>query len=328
MTTLSTSKAPLSAPRSTALPTLSAALTTAFMAALLAACGGGGGGSPPAVVTQPPVTVPEPGAPTLTGDTSLDGYNWINYRRQQTGLGVLARNARIDLAAQGHSNYQRQNNTITHDQTSGLPGFTGAKLDNRLAAAGYALVGPFAYGEVISAASETSGFYHAEELIGAIYHRFVILEPVFREAGTGSATGNGYTYFTADLAASGGYAAGVGRGQLAVYPPPNQTRVPLNFFSDTESPDPVPNQNEVGYPISVQGNITAAVNVQTFTVRPRGGADLPVRLMTNATDRETPVKAAAIIPLSVLKAATVYDVTFTGTVDGVTANRSWSFTTR
>ncbi|WP_082551814.1 CAP domain-containing protein [Massilia sp. Root351] len=318
-------KAPRSAPISTALT----ALTAAFMAALLAACGGGGGGSTAAVATPSTVNTPaEPGAPTLSGDIPLDGYNWINYRRQQAGLAALARNARIDLAAQAHSSYQRQNNTVTHDQTAGLPGFTGVTLKDRLASAGYALVGAYAYGEVISAASETSGFYHAEELITAIYHRFVIMEPVFREAGTGSATGNGYTYFTADFATTNGYGAGVGRGKLVVYPAVNQTRVPLNFFSDTESPDPVPNQNEVGYPISVQGDISAAVNVQTFTVRPRGGADLPVRLLTRATDRETPVAGAAIIPLSVLKAATTYDVTFTGTVDGVTANRSWSFTTK
>jgi uncharacterized protein YkwD len=307
----------------------SAAVSVALMAALLAACGGGGGGSTAAVTAPPTVTVPpEPGAPTLSGDAALDGYNWMNYRRQQAGLAALTRNARLDAAALGHSNYQRLNNVVSHDQTPGQPGYTGATLKDRLATAGYTLVGPFAYGEVISAASDTSGFYHAEELIGAIYHRFVIMEPVFREAGTGVATGNGYTYFTADIAASGGYGPGVGRGKLSVYPPPNQTRVPLNFFSDTESPDPVPNQNEVGYPISVQGDIEANVNVQTFTVRPRGGADLPVRLMTNATDRQTPTKAAAIIPLSVLKSGTTYDVTFTGTVDGVTANRNWSFTTK
>lgn len=310
-------------------PPSKVSVLAAVMAAMLAACGGGGGGSSTVASTPPAVTVPaEPGAPSATGDAALDGYNWINYRRQQSGLAALSRNARIDTAALGHSNYQRQNNTVTHTQTSGMPGFTGATLADRLHNAGYALVGPFAYGEVISAASDPSGFYHAEELIGAIYHRFVILEPVFREAGTGVATGNGYTYFTADFATSSGYGAGVGRGNLAVYPPPNQTRVPLNFFSDTESPDPVPNQNEVGYPISVQGDISAVLNVQTFTVRPRGGADLPVRLMTSATDHETPVAAAAIVPLSVLKTGTTYDVTFTGTVDGVTANRSWSFTTK
>jgi uncharacterized protein YkwD len=306
-----------------------ASLSALMLAALLAACGGGGGGTASVTPVVPaPVLPAEPGAPALTGDASLDGYNWINYRRQLTSLAPMSRNALIDRAAQAHSNYQRQNNTITHTQTSGKPGFTGATLADRLKGVGYELVAPFAYGEVISAASETSGFYHAEELIGAIYHRFVIFEPVFREAGTGTAVGNGYNYFTADFATSAGYGPGLGRGKLAVYPAANQTRVALNFFSDSESPDPVPNQNEVGYPISVHGDISAVLNVFTFTVRPRGGSDLAVRLLTRASDAETPRSAAAIVPLSVLKAATVYDVTFTGTVDGVAANRSWSFTTK
>ncbi|WP_228894058.1 CAP domain-containing protein [Pseudoduganella aquatica] len=306
---------------------LTAAIAAAALAAMLAACGGGGGGSNNSAATPATVTQPtEPGAPTLSGDTALDGYNWINYRRQQAGLPALTRNALIDASALGHSNYQRLNNTVSHTQTAGQPGFTGATLSDRLRSAGYRSGG--LVGEVISAASDKSGFYHAEELIGAIYHRYLILEPIFRETGTGAATGSVYTYFTAEFGTGGSTSAGVGRGNLVVYPSANQTRVPVNFFSDTESPDPVPEQNEVGYPISVQGDNSATVNVLTFTVRPRGGADLPVRLMTRLSDRETPLAAAAIIPLSVLKAATVYDVSFTGTVDGVTANRSWSFTTK
>lgn len=300
------------------------------LAALLTACGGGGGGSAASVTPVTPAsTLPtEPGAPSVTGDAALDGFNWINYRRQLTGLAPLARNALLDKAALDHSNYQRINNTITHDQISGKPGFTGVTLADRLKNAGYTLVGPSAIGEVISAAADTSGFYHAEELISAIYHRFVIFEPVFREAGIGTAAGNGYTYFTADFAASGGYGPGLGRGKLAVYPAASQARVALNFFSDSELPDPVPNQNEVGYPISVHADISSTLTVLSFTVRPRGGSDLSVRLLARASDKETPVYAAAIVPLNVLKAATVYDVTFTGTVDGVAANRSWSFTTK
>ncbi|MRV76324.1 CAP domain-containing protein [Duganella sp. FT92W] len=306
-------------------------LLTAALAAILTACGGGGGGSDVASIPTTPVTplVPaQPGSPTQTGDTATDGYNWFNYRRQQVGLSVLARSSLIDAAAQGHSDYQRLNNTITHDQTSGKPGYTGATLQQRLTAAGYRLSGANIYGEVISAANQTSGFYHAEELIGAIYHRFVIFEPVFREMGTGAATSSNYTYFTADFAASGGYGPGVGRGNLAHYPATSQTMVPTNFFSDSEAPDPVPDRNEVGYPISVQGDVTSTVTVKSFTVRQRGGADLPARLLSNAADSHTPKSAAAIVPLAVLKSGTVHDVTFAGTVDGIAVSLNWSFTTR
>jgi uncharacterized protein YkwD len=307
----------------------SSAMLAILLAAALAACGGGGGGtSGNPGSTAPDPLQQEPGAPVMTGNTALDGANWINYRRQQVGLAALADNSKIDAAAQGHSNYLRVNNTVTHDQTAGQPGFTGVQLGDRLAAAGYTLVRPFAYGEVISATSSTSGFYQAEELIAAIYHRFVMFEPLFREIGTGAASGSsGYTYFTADMATSGGYGTSVGRGKVVVYPFNNQTKVPVNFFSDNESPDPVPGQNEVGYPVSVHTDITSVLLVQSFSIQRRGGSPLPVRSLNNANGAPT-ASAAAIIPLAVLTAGTTYDVSFSGTVDGIAVSRTWSFATR
>ncbi|MCE3264412.1 MAG: hypothetical protein K0R43_3491 [Pseudoduganella sp.] len=306
-------------------------LSALLLAALLAACGGGGGGDSATPVTPPPVAPPAmpPGAPAATGDTALDGFNWFNYRRASIGLSSLTRNARLDTAAAGHSNYLRLNNTVSHDQVPGNPGFTGATLGTRLAAAGYTLSNPYAFGEVISAAGDRSGFYHAEELITAIYHRFVILEPVFKDMGTGAATtGGNYTYFTADFAATGGYGPGLGRGRVVVYPGDGQVMVPATFLSDTESPDPVPNQNAVGYPVSVHADITASISVSSFTIRPRGGAALTTRLLSSATDTHTKPQVAAIVPLTTLSANTMYDVSFTGTVDGVAVSRNWSFTTK
>jgi uncharacterized protein YkwD len=302
------------------------------LAALLAACGGGGGGDTSAVTgpttSTPPITQ-EPGMPTLTGNTATDGYNWINYRRAQLGLSALARNSRLDAAAQGHSDYQRLNRVITHEQTMGQPGFTGVFLQDRLDAAGYSLRGSSLAGEVISATTNGSGFYQAEELITAIYHRFVIFEPVFREIGTGAATISGsYTYFTADFAVVGSF-NGLGRGKVVVYPADQQANVPRNFFSDSESPDPVPGQNEVGYPISVHADKGGGnVAVQTFTVTPRGGTALTTRLLSIDAGTSTSATAAAIVPLAPLKAATTYDVSFSGTVAGVAVTRNWAFTTK
>jgi hypothetical protein len=64
-------------------------------------------------------------------------------------------------------------------------------------------------------------------------------------------------------------------------------------------------------------------------VRERGaGADLAVKLLARANDPETPLSAAAIIPLAVLKSNTTYDVTFVGTADAVPVTKTWSFTTK
>jgi len=330
----------------------------------LAACGGGGGGNDnPAPVTPPTGNQPDPnqpvipdpltpsppvtdtpatpGAPAVTGNIAVDGRAWLNFRRAQVGLSTLSQNTVIDAAAQGHSDYQSING-ITHDQDTDRQGFTGKSVGDRLAAAGYVFntSAARAYGEVISSTSSGTGQYMAEELITAIYHRFVIFEPVFKEIGTGAATStSGRKYFTANFTANNGYGTGLSRGQVAVWPFDAQTAVPRDFFSDTESPDPVrkiekdgvvirENLNRVGYPISVHANINELVTVQTFTVRPRGGSDLATQLLSNATDEHTGRSSAAIVPLAPLAAGTTYDVTFTGTADGAAVSRSWSFTTR
>jgi len=307
------------------------------VALLLGACGAGGSGGGKSV-TPPPAGSnsgsanldQQPGAPALTNHVATDGLNWINYRRAQVGLPTLLRNTDVDRAAQGHSDYQKTNNTVTHDQTAGAPGFTGVRLSDRLRAAGYVFPpAASAYGEVISATSNSSGFYMAEELITAIYHRFVMFEPKFKEIGTGSATTSAnYTYFTSNFTASNGYGPGIGAANMVTWPTNGQTLVTRNFFSDYEEPDPVPSANEVGYPISVHADLDVALDVVSFTVRARGGAALSTRLLKLGADAHTPQSAAAIIPLAVLAAATTYDVSFVGSINNVPLTKSWSFTTK
>ena len=307
-------------------------------ASTLAACGGGGSDSTGAganasqASAPPPANnTPAPGAtaPVLTNNIAVDGRNWINYRRAQAGVPAVTENAMINNAALGHSEYLRTNNVMSHDQTPGTPGFTGVTLKDRLNAAGYTIPDSgYAYGEVISGTTNGNGQFMAEELITAIYHRFVMFEPKFRELGTGAATSSrGYNYFTADFATRGGFGPGIAANTVVTWPFNGQTGVTPNFLSDSEDPDPVANINEVGYPISVHANIDATVAMQSFTVRPRGGANLQVQVVHSSPD---PAKrtAVAIVPLAPLRAATTYEVSFAGTVNGVAVNRDWSFTTR
>lgn len=313
-------------------------IAAGLLSILLTACGGGGGGNTDnnsgdvgfgQSIADQRDPAQEPNSPQLSGDTASDGFKWFNYRREQLGLSVLTRNDNVDRAAQGHSDYQRLNDTITHEQTPGNAGFTGATLGDRLEAAGYNLRSPYAYGEVISATGSTSGYAAAESLIAAIYHRFVIFEPRFKDGGAGSATvPNGYTYFTTNFAANNGLGEGLGLGGFVTYPAANQERIPRNFFSDQEVPDPFPAQNEVGYPVSVHADIDKTVTVQSFTLRVQGGSPLPVRLLTHAEDAQTPPSAAAIIPNSPLAAATTYEAQFIGAIEGVPASRTWTFTTQ
>jgi uncharacterized protein YkwD len=319
----------------------SAWLASLLMVILVAGCGGGGGGSgdnavAPASVTDnstnvPAGTITEAGAPLATGDMATDGFNWFNFRRQQMGLAALARNTQIDKAASNHSNYQALNDTITHDEVAGKRGFTGVSVLNRLQAAQYQFpASNYAYGEVISATADTNGVSAAEDLIAAIYHRFVIFEPKFLETGAASATaGSGYTYFTTNFATRTLDQGGLGDGRLVTYPFKDQQNLPVVFFSDQEQPDPVPDRNEVGYPVSVHADITSVLTVQSFTINPHGGAALTTKLLRYGTDPEiNRPSVASIIPLAVLQAQTLYDVRFVGSVDGVPVTLAWSFKTR
>ncbi|MGX9785675.1 CAP domain-containing protein [Janthinobacterium lividum] len=299
-------------------------------AALLSACGGGDSGDKTSLSTSTPAgqLTQEPGAPVLSNNIATDGFNWFNYRRSQIGLSPMVRNGLIDSAALGHSSYLNLNNTVAHEQVQGKPGFTGVKLGDRLAKAGYVVTS--LQGEVIAGASNTSGFYLAEELVTAIYHRFVIFEPLFKEGGAGAAvSGAGYAYFTTDLAGNRSYGSGLAAGKIVTYPFGGQQKVAVSFSSDNETPDPVPNQDVVGYPISVHANYGTTVSVTAFSVRQRGAAAaLTVRLLTSGNDAHTPVSAASIIPLAPLLANTAYDVSFIGKVNGTDVTQSWSFTTR
>ncbi|OFA08119.1 hypothetical protein JAB9_03060 [Janthinobacterium sp. HH107] len=299
-------------------------------AALLSACGGGSDSGNTSLSNSTPAgqLTQEPGAPVLSNNIATDGFNWFNYRRSQIGLSPLVRNSLIDSAALGHSSYLNLNNTVAHEQVQGKPGFTGVTLGDRLAKAGYVVTS--LQGEVIAGASNTSGFYLAEELVTAIYHRFVIFEPLFKEGGAGAAVSSaGYAYFTTDLAGNRSYGPGLAAGQIVTYPYSGQQKVAVSFSSNNESPDPVPNQDVVGYPISVHANYGTPVSVTAFSVRQRGAAaDLAVRLLTSGNDVHTPVSAASIIPLAALNANTSYDVSFIGKVNGADVTQSWSFTTR
>lgn len=312
-------------------------LLAACVAALaLTACGGGsdsGSASGDAGVTGPVSTGfsgQDASAPILTNNVATDGFNWINYRRSQAGVGALTRNSLLDRSSQAHSDYQRMNNTVTHDEQANKPGFTGATVEDRVQAAGYKLVGNYASGEIIAATTNNTGFYMAEELVTAIYHRFVMFEPLFKDMGTGAAsTSANYVYFTTNLGATNGYSPGLPSHNIVSWPFSGQTGVVTTFSSDYEEPDPVPNVDKVGYPISVHANLTETIAVQSFTVRPRGGAELRTRLLVKGQDPNTTMSSvAAIVPLAPLASNTTYDVSFTGTVGGAPVTKTWSFTTR
>lgn len=86
--------------------------------------------------------------------------------------------------------------------------------------------------------------------------------------------------------------------------------------------------DEVGYPISVYADRDKVLRVAQFILRARGEPPLLAYLLDGLRDRETPLSAAALIPLQPLRSATSYEVQFEGWVDDFAVSQRWSFTTR
>lgn len=296
---------------------------------LLGACGGDTGNGDLPRATQ--LRAQEYAAPGITSDVATDGLNWINFRRQQAGLMPLQRVPMLDNAAVAHARYQLINQSVTHDEKSEREGYTGTDGPERLRAAGYPLnTASLADGEVIAATSIPDGFAAADGLITAIYHRYLIFEPRFTEAGSGAASRPGaYSWLTVNMVAPR-QSGGLGKGELVVWPMPNQQNVRTNFYSNQETPDPVPLHDEVGYPVSVHADFTSVIHVQSFTLRDHERTDPPlaVQMLNSVNDRDTPASAASIVPLLPLKRGTRYDAEFVGTIDGQALTRQWSFRTR
>jgi hypothetical protein len=261
----------------------------------------------------------------LAVDEQANALAEVNLTRQQVGLSAVSLNNNLNQAAQAHADYLQTNlNGISHDETPGLPGFTGAAPSARLTAAGY---GWSTMNEVISG-GVASGQDAVRGLVQAIYHRFGILAPSVAEAGIGIGTAAGkWPNVVIDFGATVSNAVTMPAGWLGTYPVQGQTDVTRDFFSDTEVPDPVPNLNRVGYPVSIHAGANDTLSVSSFSLKPVGGSVLDVRLLANPADTHVPASAAAIVPVLPLAYGTSYQADFSGTRNGQTVSLSWTFTT-
>ncbi len=257
----------------------------------------------------------------------------VDLRRSQIGLPALALNAQLETAARGHANYLAVNNLSGHFQNQAQypSGFTGNSPSDRIKNAGYVA---WATGEVIA-----RGPFHGEDavdsLIQAIYHRTAIFGTAFDEQGAGISQGSqGITVINFGTQKYPQPSAPA--GWVGVYPYDGQTGIAVDFYSQEESPSPIPtslNLNRVGYPVSLHIDDARTLSVSSFTLAPvdAGGNTLqllPTLLLTKAGgDVHMPASAAAIVPLGVLAYGTTYEANFSGSADGVPLTKTWRFTT-
>ena len=295
----------------------------------------------------------------------LLAYQYLNQLRQRVGLPPLTRDAALERAAAGHARYMSQHRTLTHRERRGLDGFTGAVVAERALAAGYP------HSDVSENVARRRGGAMAsiDGLMAAIYHRFGFLDLAISEVGVGLAQpapdqpsyfaylmGNGAVTALcqgASSAAGGEYyddlcrdrrrvsraawdeaRAGVlrQRPELVIWPGRGERDVPPAFYN--EVPDPLPDYEVSGYPVSVEFNPVyfADVSVTRFVLRDgRSGQPLPVAaLMDRGSDPNGKFTSHqfALFPRDRLEWAHPYSVEVVYRNRGLEEKLEWTFTTR
>lgn len=286
---------------------------------------------------------------TATASDPVIVYNDINTLRAAIGSGYTTQNTALDQAALAHWKYLTSDATAllkTHDEVVGQTGYTGATPTARAVSAGYnGTVTEVIYAH--NALDDWSGC--TASWANSVYH-VQVLYTGGRDIGIASYNTKGYPsygQYTLCIVETGVASTASEQlpaaGTIRNYPYANQTGLPIVFYNQTETPVPLPDYSELGTPITLNFKTVAmaaatspTVVINTLTVTPAGGTALPAAILANGmtsggptltTDSNLDAFTVALVPLARMTANTVYTVVFSGTVQGVAASKTWTFTT-
>jgi cytochrome c-type biogenesis protein CcmH/NrfG len=249
----------------------------------------------------------------------------VNAVRARAGLPAVQLDEHLTKSAVAHSFYWLFNNGSSdvarlgiHRETFGFPGFSGVLPLDRDRTFGYFRGG--GVGEDIT--HRGAPVAAVADWVNSVYHRFPILRPDLVAIGYGDAVIGPITMEDMEF----GFVQSDGPHHAPVaYPAPQAQQVPTTFV-DNELPDPVPPgaPRTTGYPVTLNFDIFARVTMTRFYITAPDGTELPGYTGAPTPDAE---KTAWVLPQAPLKPHTTYTAHFTGTLEGVAYDKSWSFTT-
>ncbi|MGF6440546.1 CAP domain-containing protein [Paraburkholderia youngii] len=324
------------------------ALAAAGLSIILAACGGGGGGGDSSGSST---SNNSSGSSSSTGSTgsssSISGdvataqyasgsiesatFTRLNAARTQCGLPALVENTYLDKSVVAHANYEMANSIASDTETAGTTGYTGINYTTRAQVAGFPTgvsVGGVSTGFYTTATLTNDGY--AEQYItgleSGVYHVGVLMAPAV-DVGIGSVseTFNNFPELWASLA-FGGSKTAVSNGP-ATFPCQGSTDLP--YSGTAETPTPPNTSGTWGTPIAVIGNMSDTITLTSGTISDSSGNSQTMQLLysTNDPNKELPAYMATAYPAAALKPNTQYSVSITGTYNGVSFSRAFTFTT-
>ena len=282
-----------------------------------------------------------------------DALDYLNQIRQKASLKEFTSNTLLENAASSHSKYMQSENQVTHQETNkNNQYYTGEWARDRVKYQGYKnrLVG-----EDISY-NENSFKDSIDDLMGAIYHRFIFLSFSYDEIGIAN-EGKFYTYvlgnkgwneacenrvssngwdvcFDNKRISDSDYKDSVDTThKLVIWPAPKTTDIPPAFFE--EIPDPLPDRNVSGYPISVEfnkyiydQNHTPAL--QSFTLQDMQGNQLDTITLDQNSDphKKFTQYQYAIFPKQRLEWGRCYHAKLVYIANNTQYTKEWDFKTK
>ena len=288
---------------------------------------------------------------TTPMDISLEtdeAFDRLNLLREAVGLNTLERNEILDRAAEAHARYILLNQEPSHYESESKQGFTGKTPRERALAAGYASL--FVQENFSTNAEDAQ--HSVTSLMSAVYHRFTFLNMKSDIVGIGIAEGKGkkvrsaFVYLLGnaayerlcrkdfDTSQAGDYLYGVCRDtqhyipekryrsasedllrfnpKIALYPYDGEKEVSPVFYE--EDPDPLPDYEVSGFPVTVSFNpyYFKKVTLERFELydTTRRRQIQRTRLIEATTDPNgifTPLQFA-LMPLRRLEYDTEYEV--------------------
>ena len=289
----------------------------------------------------------------------------LNAIREAMGMNTLIANDALGKAAQNHADYLVANHEKNHFEIEGHQRFTGVSPLSRVL---YTHYDTRQVSENLSTSHE-SGRASIDGLFSAIYHRFGFLDISIDEIGVGVAQSlsdsrnSAFVYnmgnsLIGDLCRGKGF-SGVGRyaykvcseekhrvglealkraqnyhqkqnPKIILYPYDGQTEVPPAFYA--EEPDPLPDMEVSGFPVSISFNHyhIDAVKLHTFKLfHVETNREVPARLMDQMNDphKRFTANEFTLFPLERLAYNSHYRAEISYESKQQTIRKVWSFQT-
>jgi uncharacterized protein YkwD/Tfp pilus assembly protein PilF len=260
---------------------------------------------------------------SLRQANSRQALDALNADRAKAHLAPVKLDDRITQGALSHAYWWLFNLSLPeikdlgiHKEVNGSPGFTGFSMRDRATTFGYP---PASMAEDITHRGDPAGAI--QDWVDSVYHRFPIMRPDLEAVGFGAATGGGLPIDVMDL----GFRTELGDpAQAVLFPADGQAGVPAAFVGN-ELPDPVPTGGRypVGYPITVNYNPYADVQIRDWSLTDAAGQHVDAYTLPPSRDGEN---VYTILPKQPLKMGMTYRVHVSATIQGAPVNQDWSFT--